>query len=142
LQVYARRTIGTDDYVGGLKDTIETLFAKNGTNDPTLPIVVTRNLRKADKKGNSQELQAVIKFTVSSFETSHEATITQMNESVSQAKAAYEHIGPSPSVPAPARDAAGMTVNAIPLVTKAVAWEPLLEKVQLFTDIVDKFAEV
>jgi hypothetical protein len=32
MQVYAKRIVGTDDYVGGLKDTIEILFANGTTN--------------------------------------------------------------------------------------------------------------
>jgi hypothetical protein len=107
--------------------------------DPTLPIVVTRNLRKNDKKGNIQEVPTAIEFTISLFGTSVEATITWANEAVSQAKEAYDHIVPSPS----AYDAVGEAVDAIPSVNDALAaWEPLLEKLKLCTEIVEKIAEV
>jgi hypothetical protein len=32
MQVYAQRSIGNDDYIGGLKNTIESLFAEGTTN--------------------------------------------------------------------------------------------------------------
>jgi hypothetical protein len=130
-----------------LKDTLEVLLA-NGTSNatfhpsefyyyyPTSPIVVTRNLRKNDKRGNSQEISTVIKFTISSFASSDEATTAHMNEAVGQAKEAYEHIVPSPSAVASASD-------ATPSVNDTFAtWEPLLEKIKLCTEIVDKIAEV
>jgi hypothetical protein len=108
-----------------------------------LPIVVTRNLCKIDKREYSQEVPTVIKFTISSVTTSDEATSAQMDEAVSQAKEAYEHIAPSPPAVASASDAVGVAVDAIPSVNVAfTTWEPLLEKVKLFTEIVDKIAEV
>jgi hypothetical protein len=130
MQVYAQRTIGTDDYIGELKDTIEILFANGTTNgkfhpsayrsiDPTLSIVVTRNLRKVDKKGKSQELPTVIEFTISSFASLDGATNAQMDEAVGQA-----------------RDAISLVSNVL------TTWEPLLEKVKLFTEIMDTFTEV
>jgi hypothetical protein len=156
IQVYARRTIGTDDYIGGLKDSIEVLFAKGTTNglfhssDPRDPsirltsvVVVTRNLHKNDAKDNSQEIATVIEFTISSFATSNEATTARMGEAVGQARAAYEQIVSPPSVLV---DAVGVADGVIPLVgdvlTKATAWEPLLEKIKLCTEIVDKVTEV
>jgi hypothetical protein len=158
MQVYAQRTIGTDDYIGGLKDTVEILFANGTINGmfhaseyrsinsiPTPPIVVTRNLRKNDKNGNSQEIPTIMEFTISSFASSDEATIAQLDEVVEQAKEAYKHIGTSPSVEASAstRDVVGVAVDAIPSVTNVLtAWEPLLEKVKLFTEIMDKITEV
>jgi hypothetical protein len=34
MQVYAQRTIGSDDYIGALKDSIEILFAEGTTTGP------------------------------------------------------------------------------------------------------------
>jgi hypothetical protein len=86
-----------------------------------------------------------MEFTISSFASSDEATIAQLDEVVGQAKEAYKHIGPSPSVEASAstRDVVGVAVDAIPSVTNVLTtWEPLLEKVKLFTEIMDKITEV
>jgi hypothetical protein len=113
--------------------------------DSTPPIVVTRNLRKNDKKGNSQELATVIEFNIVSFASSFEATKAQMDQAVDQAKEAYKHIGPSPSAAAVASacDIVGVTVDVTPSVSNVLtAWEPFLEKVKLFTEIIDQFAEV
>jgi hypothetical protein len=155
IRVYARRTIGTDDYIGGLKDSIEVLFATGTTNgrfrlsDPEdqfihlTPAIVTRNLHKNDARGNSQEIATVIEFTMSSFATLDEATTVRMNEAAGQAKAAYEQIMPSPLVLV---DAVSVADDVIPSVdyglAKATAWEPLLEKIKLYTEIVDKISEV
>jgi hypothetical protein len=142
LQVYAQRTIGTDDYIGELKDTVEILFANSTIDDPTPPIVATRNLCKIDKRGNSQELPTVAKFTISSFKMSDEATSVQLDRVVSQAKEAYEHIVPLPSAMASACDAVGVAADTIPSVNDTLTtWEPLLDKVKLVTEIVDKIAE-
>jgi hypothetical protein len=147
MQVYARHTIGNDDNIGGIKDSIEVLFSQGTTNGlsrssdpddsfvyPTL--VVIRNLHKIDASGISQELATVIEFTISSFATSDEATTARMDEAVGRAKAAYEQIVSPPSVLVEAIGVAG----DVP--TKAAAWEPLLEKIKLCTEIVDKIAEV
>jgi hypothetical protein len=112
---------------------------------PDTTIAITRNVRKNDKKGRSQELPTVIEFTISSFVSSDEATNAQMDKAVGQAKEAYKHIGPSSlaAVTESAGDAGGVVVDAIPSVNDVLAaWEPLLEKVKLFTEIMDKFAEV
>jgi hypothetical protein len=156
MRVYARRTIGTDDYIGGVKDSIEVLFAtgianglfrSSGSEDRFVhsmsTIVITRNLHKNDARGNSNELPTVMEFTISSFSTPDEATSARMDEAVGQAKAAYEQIVSPPSVLV---DAVGVADDAIPsvgdVVTKAEAWESLLEKIKLCTEIVDKIAEV
>jgi hypothetical protein len=158
MRVYARRTIGTDDYIGGLSDSIEVLFPTGTTNGngqfcssgsedlyirSTPATVVTRNLHKNDARGNSQAVATVIEFTMSSFSTSDEATTARMSEAVDQAKTAYERIVSPTSVLV---DAVGEADDVTPTVddvlTKAVAWEPLLEKIKLCTEIVDKIAEV
>jgi hypothetical protein len=75
-------------------------------------------------------------FTISSFATSVEATTVRMDESVSQAKAAFEQIV---SLPSALVGAVGMVDD---VAAKAAAWEPLIEKIKLCTEIVDKVAEV
>jgi hypothetical protein len=156
IQVYARRTIGTDDYIGVLKDSIEVLFATGTTNglfrssDPenqfvrsTPAIVVTRNLHKNDARGNSQEVATVLEFTISSFATLDEATTARMNEAVDQANVAYEQMVSSPSALVDAVGVADdITSTVDDVLTKAVAWEPLLERIKLYTEIVDKITEV
>jgi hypothetical protein len=66
-----------------------------------------------------------------------------MNEAVDQANVAYEQMVSSPSALV---DAVGVADDITPTVddvlTKAVAWEPLLERIKLYTEIVDKITEV
>jgi hypothetical protein len=139
VRVYARRTIGKDNCIGGVKDSIEGLLSKGTTNglfrssDPKSQfihsistIVVTRNLHKIGARGNSQELTTVIEFTISSFATSDDATTARIGEAVDQAKGAYEQVVSLPSVFGVAGDAIPLDID---VVTKATAWEPLLEKI-------------
>jgi hypothetical protein len=59
-----------------------------------------------------------------------------MDEAVGQAKPAYDQMVSSPSVLV---DAVGVADD---LFEKTAAWEPLLEKIKLYTEIVDKITEV
>jgi hypothetical protein len=66
-----------------------------------------------------------------------------MDEAVDQAKEAFQHIGPSSAEGVSACDAVVVAVDVTPSVSNVLTtWEPLLEKVKLFTEIMDKFAEV
>jgi hypothetical protein len=106
----------------------------------TIAVVVTCNLVKDDARGNTYELPSVIEFTISSFSTD-EATGPEMEEAVLQAMTAFEHIVPSPRVDT--ADMAGSVILPLnDVLTKTALWEPLLEKVKLCTEIVDKIAEV
>jgi hypothetical protein len=154
MRVYVRRTIGTDDFIGGLKDSIGVLFATSTTNGlfrssnpedrfihSTPTTVVTRH--KNDARGNSQEVATIIEFTISSFATLDEATTARMGEAVGQAKTAYEQIVSPPSVLVGVVGVADdVTPTVDDILTNAVAWEPLLDKIKLCTEIMDKITEV
>jgi hypothetical protein len=103
---------------------------------------VTRNLRKDDARGNSQEVPVTIEFTISSFSTSDEAKGARMDDAIIHATAAFEHILPQPLCD----DTINVDGDASPSVndifTVVDSWEPFLEKIKLCTEIVDKMAEV
>jgi hypothetical protein len=139
-----------------MKDPIQVLFVTGSLNglfrssDPedqfvhSIPaIVVTRNLHKNDTRGNSQEVATVIEFTISSFATVDEATTARMDEAIVQAKAAHEQIVSPPSVLVNAVSVADVVIPSVgDVLAKVSAWEPLLEKIKLYTEIVDKITEV
>jgi hypothetical protein len=74
---------------------------------------------------------------------SDESSSVLMSDAVSQAKEAYKHIVSSPSAVASACDAVGVDAPSVDDVfTRVVAWEPFLERIKLFMEIVDKIVEV
>jgi hypothetical protein len=80
-----------------------------------------------------REVQTIIESTIPSFATSSETTNAGMNDAVGQAKTVYEPILSSLSAWV---DAFGVGADTIG--RKAAVWEPLLEKIKLCTEIVDK----
>jgi phage-related minor tail protein len=86
-----------------------------------------------------QDVQTVLEFTISPFATSAEGLKDQLNKAVGEA---------SDMEPAPALIAdAGVVVDGVNSITNAInpiaaAWDPLLEKIKLFTKIVDGISEV
>jgi hypothetical protein len=89
------------------------------------------------------DVQTVLEFTISCLGTSDEALESQLNEAVDEAKVvAIMNPAPSQIIDAGnAVDSINSTTNntVIPIVT---AWEPLLDKIKLFTEIVDGISEV
>jgi hypothetical protein len=89
------------------------------------------------------ESQATIEFTVVSSAASTDATENQMDESVMQGNIAVEQIHPaSPPLEllVGAVDHVNMTIDST--TSETDVWKPLLEKIELFTKIVDQIAQV
>jgi hypothetical protein len=105
-------------------------------------IAITRKLCNTDAKGNFREVRSVIEFTIASLATSTEVAEAQMDEAVDQGTKALEHMNHAP----PTHGAEGAVTDTISVINDigsiAVAWEPLLQKIKLFTKIVDEIAEV
>jgi hypothetical protein len=108
----------------------------------TTAIVFSCNLCKVDTRSNAEEHPIVIKFVISSFANSDEASSVQMDNAVDQATTSFRNIVSSSSC-VDAVDVAGNTISSIDSVlTRTALWEPLLEKIKLCTEIADKIAEV
>ncbi|KAN0102501.1 hypothetical protein V8E52_011886, partial [Russula decolorans] len=134
LRVCAQHMLGRqDDYIGGVKETINSLLAGGETK------AVTRNLRKDDGKGN---MQTVVKFTITSFATSADAAKAQMDEAVDQGRTALDNMKSLPLLPR-ADGAVAEVVSAIGRInTISAAWDPLLKRIEKWTVIVDKISEI
>jgi hypothetical protein len=89
-----------------------------------------------------QVVQTVLEFSIAPFATSDERLRDQLHEAVGEATA-VDSMNPVPSlatgagVVADRNTTIANTVNPI-----TAAWGPLLDKVKLFSEIVDKVSEV
>ncbi|KAN0107633.1 hypothetical protein V8E52_009952, partial [Russula decolorans] len=136
LQVCARHRIGRDDYIGGVKEPIDSLLAGGVTK------AVTRNLRKDDVKGNMPDVQTVVEFTITSFATSADAAEAQMDEAVDQGRTTLDNMKPVPLLLSADGAVADVVSATRSINTISAAWTPLLEKIERYTKIVDKISEV
>jgi hypothetical protein len=89
-----------------------------------------------------QEVQTVLEFTIAPFVTSDEGLKDQLNEVVGEATN-VDNMNPVP----PLATGEGAVVDRITAISDTInpvmaAWDPLLEKIKLFSEIVDGISEV
>jgi hypothetical protein len=99
-------------------------------------------LSKSDKARKVQEVQTVLEFTIAPFATSDEGLKDQLTAVVGEV-ADVDNLNPAPAVITDAGVAVdGVTAIANTIKPAMAAWDPLLEKIKLFTEIVDGISEV
>ena len=89
------------------------------------------------------DVETILEFTITSFGTADEALEGQLKEAVSGAEV-VDSMNPGPSRIIDAGNVVDGIISTtndtvIPIV---VAWDPLLDKIKLFTEIVDGISEV
>jgi hypothetical protein len=105
--------------------------------------VVPRKLCKSDSAGKTHEVQAVLEFAISFFTSSDEAWEDQLIEAVGGVTGVGDNMNLAPSLLIGAGDFIdGVTSTTNTIIPVTAAWGPLLDKVKLFTEIVDKASEV
>jgi hypothetical protein len=151
LKVYAKRSVGSDNYFGEMNEDIELLLAQGATGgpsnltpfvqEPISPLIAcTRALRRRGSNGVLQPLECVIGFNIVSIEPSSAAIANQSSEAVeSSGLRATPESSSALHVPG-ADDVLGPAV--VQYTSIADAWRPLLSKIERFTKIVDGIAEV
>jgi hypothetical protein len=157
LQIYAQRPKPlSDDRIGGTEDTVNSLLAEGmaggmfglchprNLTDP-LSLAVTRKLKKTDKK-RTLDLDSVVEFTITAASATSATPVTaeaHMTEEVNNAEEAEQQMHIASSVLSRSEGALGdltsITGNIISVVE---LWQPLLNNVQLFMNVMDKVAEV
>jgi hypothetical protein len=152
LEVYAQRTIGSNDYIGEVEERVQVLLGQKGDrhcrNCLSLradfsPIDVVRTLSKRNLKGAAQNLQCIAKFTIISTNDSIGATQRQMDDAVEQGKQAMEQIISALPPIAPLSGAAvAVTLTTAQLSSSTNSWVSLLSKVKRFMTITDRISEV
>jgi len=134
-RIYKHR-VGSDSLIGATNGTIESLLAEGTVG------AISRYLFKYDDHGNQTRTQTIVEFTIS--KASKAAAGLNMKQAVVQGKDALDHMKSAPSsVVEPiqgATDASTTVTNNIKSVSDT--WGPLLQKIKLFSELVDKIAEV
>jgi hypothetical protein len=89
-----------------------------------------------------RELQAAITFTIASNAVTADAAISQMDDAIMQGNKAMEETIPASSLLEHSADAADHNAIIGGFTSVANTWEPLLDKIALFTKIADQVSEV
>ena len=142
-----------DDFIGGTKDTIESLLAEGAAGGlyiflfPTfanhLLSVISRELHKYDSYANQRSTQVVIEFNIVAISQAADAARLNIGEAVAGGKEALGRMRPAPSPLEPIQGVTNASANVINNI-KSVSnsWDPFLQKVKLFTELVDTIADV
>jgi len=149
-QAYVKHRFGSDEFIGGTKETIESLLAEAGTGGQhfssrtylltiLLPPAITRELCKYDAHGNQDKTNTLFEFTIVTVPEASNAAVLDMAEAVTQADNTADRMAAAPS----SLEATNLSVAVING-TESVShtWGPLLQKIRLFTDLVDTISEV
>jgi hypothetical protein len=154
LQIYAQHPKPlSDDRIGETEDTVNSLLVEGmaggmfsfrhprNLTDP-LSLAVTRKLKKTDKK-RTLDLDSVVEFTITAASATPVTVEAHMMEEVKNAEEAEQQMHTTSSVLSHGEGALGdlpsITGNIISVVE---LWQPLLNNVQLFMNVMDKVAEV
>jgi hypothetical protein len=149
-RLYAKHNMRKDDFIGGTKDTIESLLAEGAAGGlyifllPTfannyLFSVIERELRKYDSCGNQRSTQVVIEFSIVTISQAGDAARLNMSKAVMRGKEALDRMKPAPS---PLEPTQGVTDASANIKSVSNSWDPFVQKVKLFTELVDTIVEV
>ncbi|KIM85063.1 hypothetical protein PILCRDRAFT_817902, partial [Piloderma croceum F 1598] len=126
-RVHTKCKIGSNNFIGGTKDTVDSLLTEGAAG------VVTRELCKFDvAHGNPCKTQTIIEFTIAAVPKASDAGVLNMEEAITQQRDVLDSMIPAPSLVTPIQE----TVDT------SATWGPLLQKIKLFTELVDSIAEI
>jgi hypothetical protein len=104
---------------------------------------VTRELCKFDALGNPCKTQTIIEFTIAAVPKASDAGVLNMEEAVTQQKNVFDSMMPAPSSIKPIQEAGDTSATGLNNIQSVSAtWGPLLQKIKLFSELVDSIAEV
>ena len=111
------------------------------TNKP--PLAITRDLCEYDGHGNQRKTQTIIEFAIvatskasDAAELDMEAAVTQGNDDLDRMKLIHPSFEPIEGV-------VGTSATGIDdIKSLSDTWGPLLQKIRLFSELVDTIAEV
>jgi hypothetical protein len=154
-RVYAKHRSRSDTFIGGTSGTIESLLAEGAAGGqrhiiyhsyaltiPQLP-AITRDLCKYDVHGNQRKTQTIVEFTIvatsrvsNAAELNMGVAVTQVNDELDRMKPIQTSFEPIQEVV----DTSATLMNDIKSLSDT--WGPLLQKIRLFSELVDTIAEV
>ena len=104
---------------------------------------VTRELSKFDALGNPCKTQTIIEFTITAVPKASDAGVLNMEEAITQQKDVLDSMIPAPSSVKPIQEAVNTSATVLNNIRSVSAiWGPLLQKIKLFSELVDSIAEV
>ena len=105
-------------------------------------LAITRELC-IDCHKNQRKTAIVIEFTIAATSKVSDAAELNMEEAVAQGKDALVHMNLASSSFEPIQGAVDTSVAVVANIKSVTAiWEPFLQKVKLFTELVDRIAHV
>ncbi|KIM86900.1 hypothetical protein PILCRDRAFT_815342 [Piloderma croceum F 1598] len=136
-RVHTKHKIGSDDFIGGTKDAIDSLLTEGAAG------VVTRELCKFDALGNPCKTQTIIELTIVAVPNASDAGVLNMEETVTQQNDVLDSMIPAPSSINQIQEAADTSATGLNNIQSVSAtWGPLLQKVKLLSELVDSIAEI
>jgi hypothetical protein len=155
VYAHAQYKLGNDHYIGGTKGAIESLLSEGASGGHRLPIcsvyklsscpslAIIRQLYKYDAHGNPTKTQTTIEFTIATISGASDAAELSMEDAIAQEQDAIDHMNPAP-FPSERIQGAISISDAAVNTTKSVSetWGPLLQKIEIFTSLVDTISEV
>jgi hypothetical protein len=137
-RVYAKHKIRSDNFIGGTKDTIELLLAEAASRG-----TIVRELTKYDAHGNQHKIQSIVEFTIVTISQGTDTAGLNMGEAFAQGRDAVYDMKPIPL--SSQRIQAAVDISAVTnnnIKSMSDVWDPLLQKIKLFSELVDAIAEV
>jgi hypothetical protein len=153
-RLHVKHSIRKDGFIGKTEDTIEMLLVEGSAGRQYIFMLnpfannhsflaITRELCKYDSRGNRRETGIIIEFTITTESKASDAAELNMEEAVAQGKNALVHMKLAPSPLEPIQGAVDTSVAVVANIKSlSTTWSPLLDKVKLFTKLVDGIAQV
>lgn len=105
--------------------------------------VVTRELCKFNGLGNSYKTQTIIELTIMAIPEASDAGVLNIKEAITQQKDVLDNVIPAPSSINQIREAVDTSAAGLTNIRSVSAhWGPLLQKIRLFSELVDSITEV
>ena len=106
-------------------------------------LAITRELCKYDSHGNRRKTGIIIEFTITTTSMASDAAGLNMEEAVAQGKDALVHMNLAPSSSGPIQGAVDTSFAVVANIKSlSTTWSPFLDKVKLFSELVDGIAQV
>jgi hypothetical protein len=158
LSVYAKCKIGHDDLVGSMEETLESLLPNGASGGQfmlsgshvvleylkVISIVsITRSLSIPSADGNLSQTQPIIEFSIKVGTQASYASRMEMDDNVTSATTAFEQMRMAPSTLERVQDVVSTSTTIVENTkSTAATWDSLIERIKLFTEIVDGISEV
>jgi hypothetical protein len=150
-RLHVKHSIRKDSFIGETKDTIEMLLVEGAAGRLYIfmlnPFVNNHSFlaitRELCNPGNRRKTGIIIEFTITTTSKASDAAELNMEEAVAQGKNALVNMKLAPSSLEPIQDAVDTSVAVVANIKfLSTTWSPLLDKVKLFTELVDGIAQV